>query len=65
MPEQFNLRTTIAEPLQGVAKQLRPLATEDQTYVDAYNSLCSVLEGFDKKLRERTGSGLNKDWSSI
>ena len=65
MPEPFSLRTTIAEPLQLVAKELRPFAEKDQVFADAYNSLCNVLDSFDQRLMTRTGKGLNKDWNEI
>jgi|GEM_PF-6470924 hypothetical protein len=64
MQEPFHLRTVIAEPLQQVAKELRPLAESDSAYIEAYNSLCAVLESFHNKLL-KTGKGLNKDWEII
>ncbi len=65
MPEPFNLRTTIAEPLQLVANELRPFAEKDQVFANAYNSLCNVLDSFDQRLMTGTGKGLNKDWNKI
>lgn len=62
--EAFHLRTDIAEPLQTLARQLRPLAERDPAYIDAYNRLCSVLESFHGKLL-KAGTGLNKDWQEI
>jgi len=65
MAEQPSLRTTIAEPLQSVARELRPLAEREQAYIDSYNALCDVLEGFHEKLLSRTGKGLNRDWNKL
>lgn len=65
MAEQFSLRTTIAEPLQSVARELRPLAEKEQAYLDSYNALCDVLDSFHEKLLLRTGKGLDKDWEEI
>jgi hypothetical protein len=62
---QFNLRTDIAEPLQDVTEKLRPLAERDQTYTDAHNSLCKVLDEFHNRLLNRTGRGLDKNWEKI
>ena len=63
MSDQFHLRSTIAEPLQAVARQLRPFA-KGGTHVKEYNAICIALDGFHNKLLT-TGTGLDKDWNSI
>lgn len=65
MSGQLDLRTTIAEPLQAEARQLRPIAEVNQKYVGAYNKMCLELDSYNEKLQTRTGKGLEKDWSLI
>lgn len=55
----------LAKAIQTAATQLRPIALQDTSLIDAHNSLCKVLDALNQKLARESEGMLPPIWKVI